>query len=242
MASADPAAGPAWWTEGGAEKRVLVPAAEEDNYSMANIGQAKWMALRALEELEREVPESAARIRIQLFGSPSAPGVMSPNPPEGAEEKTKQKAPLLLGQLKSLAKPFYDEFHAESPTWSLAVRAANGTVNPGSTKYPWNETSPAGVNYSPANIGQLKAVFAFDFTLDSNSDGYSDLREEAAGDLDDDGDGVSNADEILNGTDPRLMDTDGDGIPDGEDLAPLVPASSAVTITSDLRILTPSRP
>ncbi len=37
-----------------------------------------------------------------------------------------------------------------------------------------------------------------------------------------DGDGLSNAEEFMLGTNPFLMDTDGDGIPDGEDPDPLV--------------------
>ncbi len=37
--------------------------------------------------------------------------------------------------------------------------------------------------------------------------------------LDNDGDGISNADEIANGTDPDNSDTDGDGMPDGWEVA-----------------------
>ena len=43
--------------------------------------------------------------------------------------------------------------------------------------------------------------------------------DDAAGDLD--GEGVSNLDEFLSGTDPNLADTDGDGLSDGtEGMAP----------------------
>ena len=38
---------------------------------------------------------------------------------------------------------------------------------------------------------------------------------------DSDGDGIDNATEIANGTDPANPDSDGDGIPDGEDADPL---------------------
>ena len=40
---------------------------------------------------------------------------------------------------------------------------------------------------------------------------------------DDDGDGVSDSDEINDGTDPLDPDTDGDGTPDGDDDFPLDP-------------------
>ncbi|HAV63463.1 MAG TPA: hypothetical protein DCY13_13985, partial [Verrucomicrobiales bacterium] len=47
-------------------------------------------------------------------------------------------------------------------------------------------------------------------------------------DPDIDGDGVSNADELLAGTDPRKADTDGDSLPDGTDNNPLVANSPPV--------------
>jgi hypothetical protein len=68
------------------------------------------------------------------------------------------------------------------------------------------------------------------FRLDSNGNGISDGDEVAQGSepsaWDPDGDGVSNADEIVNGTDPLLFDTDGDGVGDGADLFPLDPTRS----------------
>ncbi len=46
--------------------------------------------------------------------------------------------------------------------------------------------------------------------------------------LDSDGDGINDFVEILNGTNPFLADTDGDGVPDGQDAYPLDPGRSAV--------------
>jgi Tol biopolymer transport system component len=47
-----------------------------------------------------------------------------------------------------------------------------------------------------------------------------DPRDPSDADRDDDGDGLTNREELLLGTDPNNPDTDGDGIPDGEDPTP----------------------
>jgi alpha-tubulin suppressor-like RCC1 family protein len=53
---------------------------------------------------------------------------------------------------------------------------------------------------------------------------------------DEDGDGISNSEELNLGTDPLLRDSDGDGVKDGWDHAPLNPALSAPPNTSLLNI------
>ncbi len=67
---------------------------------------------------------------------------------------------------------------------------------------------------------------------DSDGDGIPDEWEEEHGldpndpsdaDADDDGDGLTNKEEYEAGTDPNDPDTDGDGVPDGEDDDPLTP-------------------
>lgn len=71
---------------------------------------------------------------------------------------------------------------------------------------------------------------------------FKNLDEDPTGDAD--GDGISNQDELDDGTDPLKMDSDGDGIPDGDEvlLDRLNPNHTPVTISGALRILTPSRP
>jgi RHS repeat-associated protein len=209
---ADPAGGPPWWYHEDASKRVIDPDADEENRAVANIGQAKWMAIRALEEFEQELPGPAGVVRARLLGTATSPGIFSPEAPGTDAERAAQKAPLLLGQLKNIAQPFYDELDVHAPSWSHNRRVANGTANPGSAKYPWDEASPAELNHCVANLGQLKAVFALDFHLDQDDDGFTDLREEALALVDEDGDGVSDGvdrfpRDRFNGIPPLLLIT-----------------------------------
>ncbi len=59
-----------------------------------------------------------------------------------------------------------------------------------------------------------------DDARDSNADGLPDYLDKATGwaMMDDDGDGISNGDEKLIGTNPALTDSDGDGVADGIEL------------------------
>ena len=52
------------------------------------------------------------------------------------------------------------------------------------------------------------------------------LQAKAAGDDDDDGDGLTDAEEETLGTNRLLQDTDGDGVNDKDDAFPLDPARS----------------
>ena len=61
-----------------------------------------------------------------------------------------------------------------------------------------------------------------DGEIDSDGDGISDIDEEANGtdpnNADSDGDGIDDSEEAENGTDPNSSDSDGDGIDDGDEI------------------------
>lgn len=173
---ADP---PAWWIQG--PDPVIapgVPLGENGNHAVANIGQAKWMARRALETIRTFSPALASEIELELVGSGQALSTWVPAQDE--EGKLLQKAPLLVGQLKAIAAPFYAKINAHNTataTWLAAERTANGTES-GDGIYPWTATNAADDNNKGvATLGQLKAVFSLHFTESGDGDGVSDFFE-----------------------------------------------------------------
>ena len=177
-ASANP---PAWWMEG--DPPVIDITAEPNNHGPANLGQAKWMANEALRALDAASPQLAADIRLDLKGtSPSNQIVDLTEPDQKTPEWIEnQKAPLLLGQLKAIARPFYNRLNTSSPQWVLdqiqqnhggsAILGTDYWQASGNSNYtqdgyfPWNPATQAAANRAPATIGQLKVIFSFDPTL-----------------------------------------------------------------------------
>jgi len=229
---------PVWWQKGDAP--VIDPAATPNNQGPANTGQAKWMVTSAMLSLDSIAPQISAAARTDFAGfQPDHSdrivdlAVPDPKTPEWLE---KQQTPLLLGQLKALATPFYDALHAVAPSWldhesadptALGQLQLNGTKDPDvpSNFYPWSADTHDDSNQAPATIGQLKAVFSLRFETDTDINDLPDLWEinhfahtgvDPNGDAD--GDGITNLNEYLNGTDPRSPngpgtgpDLDGDG-------------------------------
>jgi hypothetical protein len=219
------AAPPAWWSDG--NPPVIDPQAAPNNHGVANIGQAKWMAKSALEALRAERPDLATLVEADLVGTGKP--IASWAAPTTAEQQEQQRRPLLLGQLKAIAAPFYDRLQAADPTWLAAQATANGMPTTGS-HYPWTTATNDDANKAMATIGQLKAVFSLRF--EALSGGVDPNGDE-------DGDGLVNSVESSLGTSTQDADTDGDGIPDGADSAPLVPATVPLASATTLLVWSP---
>ena len=112
----------------------------------------------------------------------------------------------------------------------IAADAGNATLlNQVLAGVPPQGSLGGSVDFS--NIAGDQFFDALDASLDTDGDGMPDLWEEsfgldpfdatgvngAAGDLD--ADGLSNIDELLNGTSPANPDTDGDGLNDGDEVS-----------------------
>jgi len=182
------AQGPAWWLARG----VVDPNLTAQDYSPLTLGQLKWLAANASDEMNAYFGAGANITAVV-----------------GAFSNTNNYYPANLGQLKYVAQPFYDRLYDLNLTNTLPAGM------PG--YYPWGNSLETN-DYAAANIGQAKYVFSFDSAVDSDGDGLSDWQEVVYGtdpyDPDTDGDGLSDGDEVERGTDPLDVDTDGDGLSD----------------------------
>lgn len=133
---------PAWWAQ-----REVLNGQPADDYALFNQGQLKNMAKKAFAELNSKLPGGAGPVLAELISgwhAPAAPG--SPRDDFSA---------VNLGQLKNVAKPFYDRLIAAGYT----------------TSYPWSDSTNPPDDFAAANLGQLKSVFNFDLTLYDSGDG-----------------------------------------------------------------------
>ena len=131
---------PAWWINAG----VLNTNAPAD-FAPANMGQVKYFAFKAWTMLDATLPGGAG---VALSNQVQAFSLFD------------NHVAVNLGQLKTLARPFYDRLGY-------------------SNQYPWTETTADDRDYAPANIGQVKKLFSFD--SDRDSDGLPDWWETAHG-------------------------------------------------------------
>jgi alpha-tubulin suppressor-like RCC1 family protein len=182
------AAAPAWW----AERGVVNPTAQPDDFAIVNQGQVKHFARQAYNELKaRWLIDPAA---AEASADPNDPSrilfLAWDNPQAGSDDYLA----VNIGQLKHVAKPFYDR---------LRQLGYTSTVLPAGQDYPWSNASQSADDYALANIGQVKYLFSFEvsalsLTLDSDDDGLLNGWEATHG---------------LNPLDPTdaLLDGDGDG-------------------------------
>lgn len=195
---------PAWWGTG---TPSIITGAAANNKGPANIGQAKYMVSEALRALQATSPLTAGLVSSDLAGT--APNladrivdltVPDTKPPDWADN---QKAPLRIGQLKAIARPFYNRLNTTDNQWVRGQIELNLSPTPvlspnpganfwqisGNSSYtaggffPWNPDTLAELNKSLATIGQLKAVFSLRFetlgldSVDIDNNGLSDRWE-----------------------------------------------------------------
>mgnify|MGYP003188797416 FL=1 len=176
---------PQWWVE-----RGVVPSAEgeaiestiNENYSAANIGQLMFIASRAAEEINAKTGEGAGSAINNLVSQFSL--YNASNPKANYELAN-------VGQVKYVAKPFYDKLwelkqtNPDSVTFPSGMVFLSGGTDASSHKYPWNALpenptdSDYSENYEIANIGQIKNLFSWSLSSldlpDTDGDGIPDI-------------------------------------------------------------------
>jgi hypothetical protein len=181
---------PSWWV-----MRGVVTTADgtvTNDFAPATAGQLKWIATQARDELNDHLPDGSGfdvDMMVNTFGG------------------VDNYAAVNIGQVKTVAVPFYDRLIAIGYT----------------DKYPWAGSTAPVNDFAPANIGQVKNLFSFDVATDTDGDGMPDWWERTHGldpnsndaSLDPDGDGLDNLHEYLAGGDPHKWSTAGDSFSDG---------------------------
>jgi hypothetical protein len=212
------AATPIWWPNNGTQQDPAL------NYAPANLGQLKNMAKKAKLHMDATLVGGAGFSVNAMVASLGPDNGVSYTPAELAANY----GPVNLGQVKAVAKPFYDRLIAAGYN-TKANFAARNFPSGWAFRYPWNPSTAASANYAPANVGQLKAVFAFDLSgFDTNQDGVSDawfaqyftgVTGNTGPNDDYDGDGLTNLEEARRLLNPKDSDTDYDGRSDSMEIA-----------------------
>ncbi|TAG09031.1 MAG: hypothetical protein EAZ42_08205, partial [Verrucomicrobia bacterium] len=165
---------PSWWKA----RRVLDPDAAPANRSVVNVGQLKWITRQLHEELSALLPNEANLFPLNaaIPSSPNALERVMPHDPNYINWKASNSSVATLGQLKNSAVKFYDALFNISPAWLTDQLNRSGHPNDG-RKYPWTNVTTDDANRSPANIGQLKSVFALRLRESLDDDLLPDIFE-----------------------------------------------------------------
>lgn len=190
---------PAWWQA----YDILVSGATPDDFAVVNQGQVKNIAKQAYLEMELRFPAGAG-LEIESIVNGWTTAIAAPAAPS---DRTDDFAAANQGQVKSLAKAFYDRLY------DIGVRRSSGQ------RYPWLDiATDIPDNYALANVGQLKFAFSFEVPIqrptadfvDLDTDGLDDSWENwyfgnlaSTADEESDGDAISNLTEYVLDFDPK---------------------------------------
>lgn len=137
--AADP---PQWWTDQG----VLNSEEPAEDAAAANQGQLMHVASRAATDFQDKIPGLVSAEIDSLISDFNDPGIYQPG---------NSFAAVNLGQLKYIAKPFYDVLDNNGLQAAWPAGMSSGP-------YPWTAETGDDEDDALANIGQLKYVFSFD--------------------------------------------------------------------------------
>lgn len=141
--TATAAADPAWWTT-----LAPSPPATPKDYAIARVGQAKHFAFRAMQALDSalapfNLPDGGAGSEIRKMVNAWR---VNPNDPNSAfATSAANGAALNQGQLKAMAKPFYDRL-AKLGLWEKGVE-----ISSSSSPAPFNAPPYYVANPTPPN-------------------------------------------------------------------------------------------
>lgn len=234
---------PSWWSN-----RNVTNGNPPKNKAVATVAQVKHISTQAKAELDSLLPGGAGLT------------LPFPDKPQNADAAwyQKQKNALTLGELKACAYSVYQTLNAIDPGWVQSQLQLNGLNTLGVNYhrdsngyyYPWNPQTAVSENRKVAILAQLKVTFCLRFNENLDGDTLTDLVELAmygstAGDgttSDYDGDGLTDALEITHGTSLTEMDSDHDGVSDGDEVAASTDPLAAATTSSSastLEVFTP---
>lgn len=190
---------PAWW----AARGVIVPGKSPDDFAVLNQGQLKNLARAARDELDAHLPGGAGQAINNLVESWST-----------ADAQAANYAAVNAGQLKALGAQFHDRLAKvgfANPgvyPWTDGTAAADdfAPVNIGQAKSVFSFDVAADSDHD--GIPDMWEV-----THGMNPQNANDAS------LDGDHDGLSNLAEFQHLTNPNAADSDGDGVSDAQEIA-----------------------
>lgn len=159
---------PDWWTD----YSLINDSARQDG-AVATQGQAKHVVEKTYQYLEDELINDGG-------AGPEATTLYTTYCVTAPDDVVADTLPLTVGQLKYLAKPFYDRLN------STELGFDTSAMNPASNdRYPWTVDQDDDADLALATLGQLKFVFSFDLidwlppSADADRDQLPDYWEQA---------------------------------------------------------------